>query len=54
VESIPGPESGTRRVLVSNIGDATVQLVEVAPNGKMKSLGKVQVGKAPKRVAFVY
>ena len=54
VESIPGPDGAVRRVLVSNIGDATVQLVEVAPSGKMKSLGKVQVGKAPKRVAFVY
>jgi YVTN family beta-propeller protein len=54
VENIPGPDGVSRRVLVSNIGDATVQFVEVAPNGKMKSLGKVQVGKAPKRVAFAY
>jgi hypothetical protein len=40
-------------VLVSNIGDATLQLVEVGDDGKMKSLGKAQVGKAPKRVAFL-
>jgi YVTN family beta-propeller protein len=41
------------RVLVSNIGDGTLQLVEVSNEGKLKSLGKAQVGKAPKRVAFL-
>ena len=39
--------------MVSNIGDATVQVVEVSSAGKLKSLGKIQVGKAPKRVAFL-
>ena len=52
VERIPGP-SGNVRVLVSNIGDGTLQLVEMSAEGKLKSLGKAQVGKAPKRVAFL-
>jgi YVTN family beta-propeller protein len=51
VERIPGTDPV--RVLVSNIGDGTLQLVEVSRNGKLTSLGKAQVGKAPKRVAFV-
>ncbi len=50
VERIPGIDG---RVLVSNIGDGTLQLVEVSQDGKLKSLGKAQVGKAPKRVAFL-
>ncbi len=50
VERIPGTEG---RVLVSSIGDGTLQLVEVSKEGKLKSLGKAQVGKAPKRVAFL-
>jgi DNA-binding beta-propeller fold protein YncE len=51
IERIPG--TTPTRVLVSNIGDAgTLQLVEVSRDGKMKSLGKARVGKAPKRVAF--
>lgn len=54
VERIPGPADGPIRVLVSNIGDGTLQLVEVSKEGKLKSLGKAQVGKAPKRVAFLY
>jgi hypothetical protein len=53
VERIPGIKEGAVRVLVSNIGDGTLQLVEVSPAGKLKSLGKAQVGKAPKRVAFL-
>ncbi len=54
VERIPGgPEGGPVRVLVSNIGDGTLQLVEVSREGKLKSLGKAEVGKAPKRVAFL-
>ena len=53
IEQIPGTEDGPVRVLVSNIGDATMQVVEVSSSGKLKSLGKVQVGKAPKRVAFL-
>jgi hypothetical protein len=39
--------------VVSNIGDGTLQLVEVSEEGKLKSLGRAQVGKAPTRVAFV-
>lgn len=53
IERIPGTESGATRVLVSNIGDGTVSLVEVSGSGKLKSLGQAQVGKAPKRVAFL-
>ena len=53
IELIPGPEDGPRRVLVSNIGDATVQLIEVSTEGKLRTLGRAQVGKAPKRVAFL-
>jgi hypothetical protein len=53
VERIPGPRNGPVRVLVSNIGDGTLQIVEMSENGKLKSVGKAQVGKAPKRVAFL-
>ncbi|MBI3468081.1 MAG: hypothetical protein HY000_34170 [Planctomycetes bacterium] len=54
VEMVPGTNrDGTVRVLVSNIGEGTLQLVEMSNEGKLKSLGTVQVGKAPKRVAFV-
>jgi YVTN family beta-propeller protein len=53
IERIPGPASGSVRVLVSNIGDGTLQLVEVSREGKLRTLSKVQVGKAPKRVAFL-
>ena len=53
IEQIPGTEGGPVRVLVSNISDGTVQVVEVSSSGKLKSLGKIQVGKAPKRVAFL-
>jgi YVTN family beta-propeller protein len=51
VERVPGTDPV--RVLVSNIGDGTLQLVEVTPDGAMKTLGKAAVGKAPKRVAFL-
>jgi YVTN family beta-propeller protein len=51
VERIPGT-SGDVRVLVSNIEDGTLQLVQMSGEGKLRSLGKAQVGKAPKRVAF--
>jgi len=50
IERIPG--SDTMKVLVSNIEDATLQFVEVSKEGKLRSLGKVKVGDAPKRVAF--
>jgi DNA-binding beta-propeller fold protein YncE len=53
IERIPDMEGRSARALVSNIGDGTLQLVEVSENGKLKSLGKAQVGKAPKRVAFL-
>jgi len=52
IEPIPGTESKAH-VLFSNIGDGTLQRVEVTSDGKMRSLGKAQVGKAPKRVAFL-
>ncbi|MGH8246810.1 MAG: YncE family protein [Gammaproteobacteria bacterium] len=53
VESMAVSANGAARALVSNIGDGTVQVVEVSPAGKLKTLGKVRVGAAPKRVAFV-
>jgi YVTN family beta-propeller protein len=53
VERIPGPADGPNRVLVSNLGNGTLELVEVTDGGKLKSLGKAAVGAAPKRVAFV-
>lgn len=54
VEKIPGQKSGGPvRFLISNIGDSTFQLAEMSPEGKLKSLAKAQVGKAPKRVAFL-
>jgi YVTN family beta-propeller protein len=51
IERIPG-SSDNVRVLVSNIADGTLQLVEMNREGKLRPLGKAQVGKAPKRVAF--
>jgi YVTN family beta-propeller protein len=53
VERIPGTGDGPVRVLVSNIGDGTLQLVEVSSEGKLRTRGKAQVGKAPKRVSFL-
>jgi YVTN family beta-propeller protein len=53
VELIPGPEGQPVRVLVSNIGNGTLQLVEVADNGKLKDVAQAKVGDAPKRVAFL-
>ncbi len=50
VEKIPGT---TGRFLISNIADGTLQLAELTGEGKLKSLGKAEVGKAPKRVAFL-
>jgi DNA-binding beta-propeller fold protein YncE len=52
IERIPGV-SDRVQVLVSNIGDGTLQLVEMTREGKLKPLAKAQVGKAPKRVAFL-
>jgi DNA-binding beta-propeller fold protein YncE len=53
VELIPGSADGPVRVLVSNLGDSTLELVEVARDGKLTSLAKAKVGAAPKRVAFL-
>lgn len=53
VERIPSEAGAAVRVLVSNIQDGTLQLVEVSPDGKMQPIAKAQVGKAPKRVAFM-
>ena len=50
VEKMPGTAG---RFLISNIGDGTLQLAELSRDGKLKSLGKARVGKAPKRVAFL-
>lgn len=50
IEKIPG--SDVKKVLVSNIEDGTLQFVEISSEGKLKSLGKVKLGEAPKRVAF--
>jgi YVTN family beta-propeller protein len=52
IEPIPGFVRPVR-VLISNIGDGTLQSVDVSENGKMKTVAKTSVGKAPKRVAFV-
>lgn len=51
IEQIPG--TSPVRALVSNIGDATVSLVEVSGEGKIKLVAKAKVGEAPKRVAFL-
>jgi hypothetical protein len=51
VERIPG--TAPVKVLVSNLGDGSLQLVEVADDGKFKDLGRAKVGAAPKRVAFL-
>lgn len=53
VEKIPG-DGNNVRALVSNIGDGSITLIEVTPQGKITSLGKIKVGVAPKRVAFLY
>lgn len=53
VEKLPGQSGAAVKFLVSNIGDGTLQLAELTDAGKLRSLGKAQVGKAPKRVAFL-
>jgi hypothetical protein len=40
------------RALVGNLGDGTLQIVELR-EGRLRSIGKVPVGAAPKRVAWV-
>lgn len=51
IERIPG--TTPPRALVSNIGNGTVTLVEVADDGKLTARGTVTVGAGPKRVAFI-
>ena len=51
VERIPGGGEAPR-ALVSNLGDGTVQLVELR-DGKLRSIGKVPVGASPQRVTWV-
>lgn len=51
VERIPG--SSPPRALVSNLGDGSVTIVEIEPDGPLRSVGNVRVGKGPKRVAFL-
>lgn len=54
VEKVPGGKKGQPvHFLISNIGDGTLQLAEMAVDGQLKTVGKAQVGKAPKRVAFL-
>jgi YVTN family beta-propeller protein len=53
VDKIPGQSGKVVKFLISNIGDGTLQLGELSEEGQLKSLGKVQVGKAPKRVAYL-
>jgi DNA-binding beta-propeller fold protein YncE len=51
IERIPG--TSPVKALVSNIGDASVALVEVTPKGKLRLVSSAAVGEAPKRVAFL-
>jgi hypothetical protein len=51
VERIPG--TSPARAIVSNLGDGSVTIVEVGADGAVRSVGRVEVGKAPKRVAFL-
>jgi hypothetical protein len=53
IEPIPGSKGDLARVMLSNLGDGSLQFVDVGKGGQMKSVGKAMVGKAPKRVAFV-
>lgn len=53
IERIPSESASPVRALVSNIGDGTLQMIEVTEDGKIRSLNKASVGKAPKRVAFL-
>jgi YVTN family beta-propeller protein len=53
VEKIPRQSGVGVKFLISNISDGTLQLAELTVEGKLKSLGKAAVGKAPKRVAYL-
>jgi YVTN family beta-propeller protein len=51
IERVPGTKPA--RVLVSNIGDGSVTLVEVADDGKLEAVARATLGAAPKRVTFL-
>jgi DNA-binding beta-propeller fold protein YncE len=51
IERVPSKEGEPTRALVSNIGDGTVQIVELR-DGSLRSVAKIKVGAAPKRVAW--
>lgn len=53
VEKLPGQSGPAVKFLISNIGNGTLQLAELSAEGKLRSLGKAEVGKAPKRIAFL-
>jgi hypothetical protein len=53
IEPIPGAKGDNVRVMLSNLGDNSLQFVDVGRDGQLKSVGKAAVGKAPKRVAFM-
>jgi hypothetical protein len=38
---------------ISNLGDGTIQVAELSSERKLKTVGKIEVGKAPKRVSFL-
>lgn len=54
VQLIPDVENKKAKVVVSNIGDGTIQIIEVSREGKLSPLGKIKVGEAPKRIDFLY
>jgi YVTN family beta-propeller protein len=54
VQLIPDVENKKAKVIISNIGDGTIQIVEVSREGKLSSLSKIKVGEAPKRVDFLH
>jgi DNA-binding beta-propeller fold protein YncE len=47
------PSTNPARALVSNLGDGTLQLIEISSDGKFQDLGRAKVGAGPKRVAFL-
>jgi DNA-binding beta-propeller fold protein YncE len=51
VERVPG--ASPPRALVSNLGDGSITVVELGAGSSLRMVGKVQVGQAPKRVAFL-
>jgi len=53
IEPIPGAKGDSVRVMLSNLGDGSLQFVDVSREGTLKTVGKAMVGKGPKRVAFL-